>query len=136
MGHMVMDTFSFNPVPQIFRPVLDVKSNEDSFTGRQIESMGMERLSPSLRYRSSTSDPAKWVSSALEGTVGEALGKDSMLVPSPVQVDYLVRNYFGWVGERAVAAIDTVSGKVQGEQEPHKAWSEYQPMPPFLSRSF
>lgn len=128
MGHMVSDTFSFNPIPQIFRPVVDVKSNKDSFTGRPIESMGMERLSPSLRYHSGTSDPAKWVSNSLESTVGEAFGKDSMLVASPVQVDYLVRNYFGWLGERAVSVVDTVSSKAKGENEPHKDWSEYQPM--------
>ncbi|MCV6589454.1 MAG: hypothetical protein OIF57_10545 [Marinobacterium sp.] len=88
----------------------------------------MERLSPSLRSRANTSDPAKWVSTGLENTLGAAFGKNAMGVLSPVQVDYLIRNYLGWVGERSAAIIDTVSKKAQGFDEPHKAWYEYQPI--------
>lgn len=135
LGHMVSDTFSFNPVPQIVRPLVDVKANEDSFTGRPIESMGMERLSPSLRAHSGTSDPAKWISAGLENTVGAVLGKDSSMVASPVQVDYMIRQYLGWVGERAIATVDTVSKKAKGVEEPHKDWYEYQPFRRFYQSS-
>ncbi len=127
-GHMLSDTFSFNPVPHIARPLLDIKANKDQFTGRPIESMSMERLSPSLRSRTNTSDPAKWVSAGLESTVGAAFGNDSMGVLSPVQVDYLVRNYLGWLGERAVAVTDSTSKLARGFDEPTKEWHEYQPM--------
>jgi hypothetical protein len=127
LGHMVSDTFSFNPIPQMFRPMIDIQSNTDSFTGRQIETMGMDRLSPSLRVRDNTTDPAKWISGFTEATAGSVFGKDSMLVVSPVQVDYMINNYFGWVGSSAAAVIDTVSAKAKGEVQPEKAWSEYQP---------
>ncbi|MGB0662770.1 MAG: LPD38 domain-containing protein [Pontibacterium sp.] len=128
LGHMVSDTFSFNPIPQIFRPLTDVKANKDSFTGRAIESMGMERLSPSLRSRNSTGAIANWVSYGLENTLGAAFGKDSMLVVSPVQVDYMIRNYLGWLGVTASATIDTVANAAQGVESPSKEWTEYQPI--------
>lgn len=131
LGHMVGDTFSFNPIPQMFRPLVDIKSNADSFTGRPIESMGMDRLSPSLREKSNTTDVAKFISRGLESTAGAVFGVDSMLVASPVQVDYMINNYLGWVGSSAAAIVDTVSKRVQGHVEPEKEWQEYQPFKRF-----
>jgi hypothetical protein len=45
MGHVVMDTFAFNPTPQMIKPMIDLYANKDSFTGRDIETMGMDSVS-------------------------------------------------------------------------------------------
>jgi len=45
MWHVFMDTFSFNPTPQMVKPMIDLYANKNSFTGRDIETMGMDRLS-------------------------------------------------------------------------------------------
>ena len=36
------DNLSMNPVPQLVKPMLDVYANKNSFTGRPIETMGMD----------------------------------------------------------------------------------------------
>ncbi len=127
LGHMLLDTFSFNPTPQLFRPVIDVYANRDSFTGRQIETMGQKRLSPSLRTRAGTSSIAKVASKVTEETFGTLLGDDSSLVLSPVQIDYLIGGWLGWLGETAVASTDVAVKSMSGKDDPAKNWSEYQP---------
>ncbi len=88
------DTFALNPTPQMFKPLLDLYANKDSFTGAPIESAGLERLSKQERINDNTSPLAV------------ALGGISTVFPekfelSPVQVDYAIKGYFGWLGGMA-----------------------------------
>ena len=100
---LVLNQLSMNPIPQAVKPILDVYSNTDSFTNRPVESMSMDRLDPKYRYRSSTSMVARGVSTALGGAV------------SPVQVDHLVRGYFGWLGAMSIYAADMAIRGVSSE---------------------
>ena len=91
---MLGDTFALNPTPQMFKPLLDLYANKDSFTGAPIETAGLERLSKQERALDTTSELAK------------ALGGLSSILPekfelSPVQVDYAIKGYFGWLGGAA-----------------------------------
>ena len=52
---LVNNQLSMNPTPQAIKPLIDVWANKDSFTGKPIETMGMERLKPEDRYKQSTS---------------------------------------------------------------------------------
>jgi len=67
-------------------------ANKDSFTGAPIESAGLERLSKQERTTDTTSPLAI------------ALGGLSSVMPftgegmSPVQMDYAIKAYFGWLG--------------------------------------
>ena len=88
---MLTNTFAINPIPQVFKPLVDIYANKDSFTGAPIESAGLERLSKQERMVDTTSPLAI------------ALGKVSTLFPetfelSPVQADYLIKGYLGWLG--------------------------------------
>lgn len=88
------DTFALNPTPQMFKPLLDLYANKDSFSGAPIESAGLERLSKQERVTDQTSPLAI------------ALGGLTTLLPekmemSPVQVDYAIKGYFGWLGAMA-----------------------------------
>jgi len=130
-GSMLWNTFAFNPTPQMIKPLYDVYSNKDSFTGRNIESLGMRRLSPSNRERANTTSVAKTASDILENTFGTVLGKDSSLVLSPVQVDYLIQNYLGWVGSMINGTVDSV---INYGDKPTKYWHEYQPMRRFFQK--
>lgn len=123
MSDMFMQTFAFNPVPQLFQPVLDIYSNKDAFTKRDIESMSMERLSKGLRARDTTTAVAHAVSS-----MTRALGDDLPVALSPIQADHLIRGYFGAVGANVAALIDTAWRAANGETEPDKRWNEYQPI--------
>lgn len=123
MQDMFMQTFSFNPVPQMFQPVLDVYSNRDAFTGRAIETPGMERLSVGMRARDTTTAPARAVSA-----VSRVFGDESPIAISPVQADHLIRGYFGTVGANAVGIMDTMWRGASGQESPDKRFSEYQPI--------
>ena len=129
MRHMMTDTFSFSPVPQMVQPALDVYANYDAFTQRPIESMGMDRLSPELRRRTSTTQLASGISSLLNSTVG-AIGNSETnpLALSPVQVDHLISGYLGQVGSWAAASGDVAWNVATGRDDPDRKWYEYQPI--------
>jgi hypothetical protein len=95
ISRMVWDTFAMNPLPQIFKPVVDLYSNKDSFTGSPIETAGMESLSKAERKTENTSPLAM----ALAPVLNIALPEKAEL--SPVQVDYAIKGYFGWLGGTA-----------------------------------
>lgn len=123
LGHMLGQTFSFDPTPQIVRPILDIYSNKDAFTGRDIETMSMQNLSPSMRTKANTTGFASGTSKALESTFGQ----DSMLTLSPVQIDHMIGGYLGWLGKTISSSADTAGRTLMGETQPEKSWFEYQP---------
>jgi hypothetical protein len=90
LKRMITDTFAVN-LPQFVKPLVDLYANKDSFTGAPIESAGMERLSKQERATESTSPLAI----ALGGLTSVALPGEGL---SPVQVDYAIKAYFGWLG--------------------------------------
>lgn len=95
MGNMISNNLSMNPIPQLVKPLIDVYANKDSFTGRPIETQGMENLSKGERIGRGTTLPA------------QILGKlDPTGTFSPVQVDFMARAYFGWLGTAAMATMD------------------------------
>lgn len=126
LGDMLMQTFAFNPTPQLFQPMIDVYSNKDTFTGRDIETMGMERLSKGLRARDTTTAAAQAVSSA-----SRVFGDETPFAVSPVQADHLIRGYLGTVGAQAAGMIDTIWRTASGQEAPSKALSEIQPIKRF-----
>jgi len=101
LGRMVWQTFSMNPVPQLFKPMVDIYANKNSFTSAPIESAGMERLSKQERKIDSTSP----IAIAL-GSVSKAMttitGESTEL--SPIQIDYMIRAYMGWLGGTIAAS--------------------------------
>ena len=90
LKNMITNTFAVN-LPQFVKPLVDLYANKDSFTGAPIESAGMERLSKQERATDSTSPLAI----ALGGLSSVALPGEGM---SPVQMDYAIKAYFGWLG--------------------------------------
>jgi hypothetical protein len=97
MSRMLTDTFAINLIPQVFRPLVDLYANKDAFTGAPIESAGMERLSKQERVTDNTS-PIAQALGGLSSIFGEKLSF------SPVQVDYAIKAYFGWLGGTATQA--------------------------------
>ena len=91
MKRMLTDTFAIN-LPQIFKPLVDLYANKDSFTGAPIETAGMERLSKDQRIAEKTSPLAI----ALSKVTNVFLPESAEV--SPVQTDYAIKAYFGWLG--------------------------------------
>lgn len=101
----VFNQLSMNPTPQLVKPLMDLYANKDSFTGRPIETMGMERLRKEDRATERTSEIAKALGQlGLPDPTQLAMGQWNTL--SPVQIDSLVKGYFGWIGTSASTALD------------------------------
>jgi phospholipid N-methyltransferase len=124
LGHMLSSTFAFNPIPQMIQPTMDVYANKDSFTGRQIETMGQQRLSPSKRVTDRTTAAAELLGNGMEAV----LGADSSYTLSPIQIDYLIGGYFGQVGAWAVGHADVLRNTLSDNERPARHWYEYQPV--------
>lgn len=105
LGYMMSSTFALNPIPQMVKPLLDVYANEDSFTQRPIETMGMERLQPQDRFTGSTSELAKWLGQLGLPEPGRLMSGQYQAL-SPVQIDALIRGYFSWLGVSATRVVD------------------------------
>lgn len=108
------DTFAMNPIPQALKPMMDVYANRDSFTGRPIESLGMENRSKTQRKTPDSSYVGVGVSEALDALFKTmTLGKQETPL-SPVQVDELVKGYLGWVGSFALAGSNMILDGLTG----------------------
>jgi len=106
LNSILANNLSMNPMPQVFKPLIDLYANKDSFTGAPIESAGMQNLSAQERVTNRTSG----IAIALGG-VSSAASKVLTFNPdaqgiSPVQVDYAIKSYLGWAGATAVATAD------------------------------
>ena len=102
LGHTLKHTFAFNPTPQAVKPMLEIYANKNAFTGRPIESMSVKNLSPAERKRVWTSQTAVKTSAVMDSVVWDDV------VLSPVQMEHLVRGYFGWLGTTALAGSDSI----------------------------
>ena len=104
LGHTLTDTFAMDPTPQMIKPALEVAMNKSRFTGRPIESVGMQMsgMSAKNRKRAWTSETAIAMS---EGMDAISWGE---VVLSPVQIEHLVRGYLGWMGSTGLAATDSL----------------------------
>jgi hypothetical protein len=121
LWHTLTETFSFNPIPQMLKPSMEIYANKNSFTGRAIESQSMQRLSPERRRRASTSESAEAASIAM----AKVLPSDAVL--SPVQVEHLIRGYLGWLGSTGLSVLDkTITEPLSGApSDPAMKFTEY-----------
>jgi len=118
LSRMMTDTFAINPTPQIFKPLIDLYSNKDSFTGAPIETAGMERLSKAERIADRTSPLAIALSQ-----VSNVFLPESMEV-SPVQADYTIKAYFGWLGGTISSASHYAVMPFSKSAYPDANWTE------------
>ena len=105
MRDLVMQNLSMNPTPQLVKPMIDLYANKDAFSGRDIETQGMEKMRPEDRYTARTSEVARFLGQiGLPNPAQLIMGRWEGL--SPVQVDYLIRGYFSWLGTSATSVLD------------------------------
>lgn len=117
---VIMDNLSMNPTPQAIKPIFDIYANKDSFTGAPIETSGMERLSKQQRISNNTSELGK-----LMGGISEVGAKIISFNPdaeglSPVQIDYALKSYFGWLGSTVATVADKAVEPWSDVEKPRK----------------
>lgn len=94
MQRGLLNTFAFNPIPQIAKPIIEYNANYNFFTGRPIVGQGMEGLEPKYQVGPNTTKTA------------EALG--NLLGMPPIKLDQLINSYTGTMGMYAMSVIDAV----------------------------
>jgi len=87
-------------MPQAIKPLLEVFTNKNFFSGQNIESVAMQNRSPEERFNTATTEAAK------------ALGK--VLPLSPIQIEHLARGYFGTA---PLALMSVASGFMRDESK-------------------
>jgi len=111
----LMDTLAMNPIPQAVRPLVELWANENSFTGRPIESQGDRWKAPSERKTPHTSETLVQVSRGME-----ALLDDN--TPSAKQLQHLWRGYFAGMGDYFMKTVDVpVRWLTDAPEKPEKA---------------
>jgi hypothetical protein len=113
--HVLTENLAMNPMPQVFKPLYEIATNKDGFTDRPIESMGMERLSKENRINQGTSDAAVGLSKlnslfadGMSAVTGGAINPEKLQF-SPIQIDYLIRGYLGWLGSAILTTSNVVT---------------------------
>lgn len=102
MMALLSDTFAINPIPQIVRPLQEIAANKNGLTDAPIETLAQKRLSADERINPRTSG-AGIVLNRLNSMVADGIGAVTGMDPetmklSPIQYDYMLKAYLGWVG--------------------------------------
>ncbi|MGD0110118.1 MAG: LPD38 domain-containing protein [Rhodopila sp.] len=104
VGSIISTNMSIWPVPQIVSPALDVYTNK-SGTGAPIIGMGMDRLRSEEQYTGATTLLARAASLAGSAAARAIAGPQAQFL-APIQIDYLVNGYFGWLGSHVMNLAD------------------------------
>lgn len=118
LKRMLTDTFAINPIPQMIKPLVDLYANKDSFTGAPIETAGMERLSKEQRIADRTSPLAIGLSQVANVFLPESTEL------SPVQADYAIKGYLGWLGGTISATSHYAVMPFSKSAYPDANWTE------------
>ena len=111
--------YSSAGMPQVIKPVFEVWTNKNYFSGNAIESARMERLSPQERFSASTTEAAKALAKALP-----------ML--SPVKIEHLATGYFGQLPLVIAGAANGLFRREGAGEEPESRITET----PFVGQAF
>lgn len=98
------------PIPQVFKPAIEVAANFSFFTGRDVVSAKEQLLLPEYQYREQTTELAK-----LFGGAGV----------SPIKFEALIRGYLGGAGMAVLGALSLPLVK----EGPEKATKRMSDMP-------
>jgi hypothetical protein len=106
-------------VPQIVKPVFEVWTNKNFYTGNDIESSRMQDKTVAERFNTSTTEAAKAMSKALP-------------ILSPVQIEHISNGYFGQLPLIIAAAADGLFRRETRGEAPEKRITDL----PFIGSSF
>jgi hypothetical protein len=106
-------------VPQAFKPILEVATNHDFFTGRSIIGQGIANKITEEQYTNNTSELAK------------LLGKTGMI--APVNVDHLIKGYLGTTGGLGLQMTSAIINSTKDQPKPEKSWQDAIATTPGLS---
>jgi len=108
-----LTTLPINPVgyvPQVFKPMIEVMTNYNMFTSREIVGQGMKDVAPEFQVGPGTSHAAEFI--------GKTLGL------SPMKTDHFIKGYSGTMGMYAIDLIDSVMNLYGDSPKPDKRFEQ------------
>ena len=94
----LLNTFSFNPIPQAIKPLIEVGVNYDFFKDQPIDNYAQMNYLPAQRTGPNTPQVSQSISQFGQDMLGTSL--------SPNQISKLVVGYLGSMGTMALTAFD------------------------------
>jgi hypothetical protein len=101
MFQMFSDTFAFNPVPQLVKPIIEQYANRSMFTGSPIVGMAEQPLQPEAQFTPWTSETMQELAKAMPDFAPAWLR-------SPKRLEAALRAYTGAIGMYILGASDQV----------------------------
>lgn len=106
------NTFAFNPIPQTFKPIIEVATNYNFFTMRPIVGQGMQDVAPQFQVGPGTSKTAEYLG--------------GLLNVSPLKLDQLIKGYTGTIGGYVTDVVDAMASEFS---DVPKASKRFEQMP-------
>jgi hypothetical protein len=106
------NTFAFNPIPQTFKPIIEVATNYNFFTMRPIVGQGMQDVEPKFQVGPGTSKTAEYLG--------------GLLNVSPLKLDQLIKGYTGTIGGYVTDVVDAMASEFS---DVPKASNRFEQMP-------
>ena len=103
--------YSSKFVPQAVKPLFEVFTNKSFFSGNAIESQSLQGKTPDQRFNASTTETAKMLAELIPGI-------------SPIQIDYLMKAYFGAAPILAMSAAGSLFEKEGATEKPTQRLSQ------------
>lgn len=107
----LMNTFAFDPNPQLVKPLIDVFYRNRYWTGAPIVPRSLENVEPAEQYR-------PWTAKSMV-EIGEAFNV------SPLKLEALVNGYLGTVGQWSLMAADSLVSTDTTGEDPTRRMSQY-----------
>jgi hypothetical protein len=96
---VISNALAFNPLPQLFRPIIEQVANFDFFRMQPIESVRDKNLEVTMRANKKSSHFAKQFSRLMDKA-------DPFDVVSPKRIDKLIRDYMGGSADLVTGMLD------------------------------
>jgi hypothetical protein len=98
-------------LPQIVKPIYEVAFNKNTYTGGPLEPKSVSERLPEDRYIATTTELSKQLAKALP-------------ILSPIQIDHLVKAYFGAAPIVAMAGVGSLFTKESAVEKPESRLSQ------------
>lgn len=111
IGRMFLDTFAFEPLPQLFKPVVEQVANKSFFKGSPIVPLHLHRLQPEAQFEPWTSETLRLIADGMPDSAPEFLR-------SPRRLEHLLYGYVSSISTYALMASDAVLRKTGDYPQP------------------
>jgi hypothetical protein len=115
--------YSSMGIPQIVKPAFEVWTNKNFMSGSDIESRRFQGMDTEERYNANTTELAKAMSKALP-------------ILSPIQIEHIVRGYFGVLPLAVVATTNGLFAREGKGEAPEKRLSELPVIGPGFQKKY